>query len=348
MRRGVAIIGTALVAIAIAPARAQGDGLPIPGIDAGPSGVTTPGAAARIVTVAAGRDTVVARIRRAGGQVLGSRVLHGSFTVPAVALDGSPGGLSGDGRTLVLIRPRAAFPRARTRFAVLAPRRLALRRTFTLTGDFSFDALSPDGSRLYLIEYTSRIDPTHYRVRAYDLRRGRMLRAPIVDSREPDEQMRGYPITRATSPDGRWAYTLYDGAAGHPFIHALDTRRGEAACIDLDDLAGRQDITSFGLTLGGGNDLAVRDPLGDPVAIVDRATFSVRAPGAQLRQPARAPAPREDDGGPPWTLIATAAAALLLAAGAGLAGRRRSHGDPDAALAEPQPEPEIELEESLR
>jgi hypothetical protein len=350
MRRHVAIIGMALVAIGIAPARADGDGLPVTGVDAGPAGVTTPGAAARFVTIAAGRDTVVARIRRQGGQVTGSRVLHGSFTVPAVALDGSPAGLSADRRTLVLIRPRPGFPRARTRFAVLDARRLALREAFTLAGDFSFDALSPDGSRLYLIQYTSRRDPTHYRVRAYDLRRGRMLRAPIVDPREPDEQMRGYPITRSTSVDGRWAYTLYDGGAAHPFVHALDTSRGEAACIDLDDLAGRQDLGSLRLTLGGGGkELTVRDPLGDPVAIIDRTTFGVRAPAAEPhRRPARAAAPRAGGDGPPWTLIASAAAALLLAAGAGLTARRRNRGEAIAPLDAADPELEREEARALR
>ena len=46
--------------------------------------------------------------------------------------------------------------------------------------------------------------------------------------------MRGQPLTRATSPDGRWAYTLYDGAGKEPFIHALDTSTRSARCIDLD------------------------------------------------------------------------------------------------------------------
>ncbi len=44
--------------------------------------------------------------------------------------------------------------------------------------------------------------------------------------------MQGLPMTRATSADGRLAYTLY--SAEEPFIHALDTVRGSAAvCIDL-------------------------------------------------------------------------------------------------------------------
>ena len=49
--------------------------------------------------------------------------------------------------------------------------------------------------------------------------------------------MRGSPLTRATSPDGRWAYTLYDGAGGTPFVHALDTSTRTARCIDLPTLA---------------------------------------------------------------------------------------------------------------
>jgi len=73
-------------------------------------------------------------------------------------------------------------------------------------------ALSPDGATLYLIQYTSRRDPTRYEVRAYDLPRDRLRPGAIVDPREPDERMRGFPITRSTSRDGRWAYTLYDGA----------------------------------------------------------------------------------------------------------------------------------------
>src|SRR5215207_3380167 len=217
MRRTATIAGLVLVMSALAPPGAAADGLPVGGVDAGPTGISVPGSPARFVTLPAGGDTVVARIDRDGGQVLGSRLLRGTFTIPAVALDGSASGLSADGRTLVVIRPRAAFPRARTAFAVLGGRRLTLRRRVRLDGDFSFDALSPDGRTMFLIEYTSRRDPARYAVRAYDLRSGRLLPGAIVDRREPDERMRGLPITRTPSPDGRWAYTLYDGAGSHPF-----------------------------------------------------------------------------------------------------------------------------------
>ena len=47
--------------------------------------------------------------------------------------------------------------------------------------------------------------------------------------------MDGYPLTRVTSADGRWVYTLYQngGVGGYPFIHALDTVRGVAHCIGV-------------------------------------------------------------------------------------------------------------------
>ena len=45
--------------------------------------------------------------------------------------------------------------------------------------------------------------------------------------------MGGQPATRATTPDGRWAYTLYARRNGKPFVHALDTARRKAFCIDL-------------------------------------------------------------------------------------------------------------------
>jgi hypothetical protein len=222
-------------------------------------------------------------------------VLRGSFTIPAVALDGTGSGLSADGRTLVLIRPRPGYPRARTTLAIIDARMLTVRRVLRLSGDFSFDALSPDGATMYLIEYTSRRDPTRYAVRAFDLHAERLLPARIVDPREPDERMRGLPITRASSADGRWEYTLYDGAGSHPFVHALDTAAREAFCIDLDALAHHEDPYRLGLTLGeDGRELVVRDHT-RPLAVIDRATLEVREP---------------------LTLLASAAAGWLLPPGA--------------------------------
>jgi hypothetical protein len=331
MRRGLccgAICGSALAL----PAAAGGDGLPVVGVNAGPAGVTTEASGARHVALPAGRGrTLVARVRKDGGSVLRSRALRGRFTIPAIALDGTPSGLSADGRTLALIRPRARFPQRTTRLALVGGRDLRVRDFMTLRGDFSFDALSPDGRTLYLIEYLSRRDPTRYAVRAYDVRAGRLLRAPIVDPREPDERMRGFPITRETSPDGRWEYTLYDGAGSHPFVHALDTVRGEAACIDLDALTGFLRLYELRLRVAGG-ELRVLDGK-RPVAVIDPETLRVSAPtaaGPAPARPAAARAPSSSDGGgaPPWALPAGVALALLAAVAAVALRRRRTAAQP--------------------
>src|SRR2546421_11649368 len=225
-RRLLQLTLLALTTTCFWPAAAQADGLPVLGVDTSPSGVAALQAPLRYVALGSGSSTVVARIERNGGRVPGSVALRGRFAIPAVAFDGSAGGLSADGRTLVLLRPRLRFPQRRTTFAILDARRLRVRTTVTLRGDFSFDAISPDGSRLYLIQYLSPRDVNRYSVRTYDVATERLLVRPVVDPSERGPAMRGYPLTRATSPDGRWAYTLYDGAGTHPFVHALDTATG--------------------------------------------------------------------------------------------------------------------------
>ena len=107
------------------------------------------------------------------------------------------GGLSADGKTLVLSRfafgnpPGFAFddppvyPPRTTRLAILdtelRPYQLrGKRRAFSsvaLRGDFTFDAISPDGSTIYLVHYLHHLPReegpaylTKYEVRAFDTR----------------------------------------------------------------------------------------------------------------------------------------------------------------------------------
>jgi hypothetical protein len=310
----------------VAAGSARADGLPVLSVDAGPTGVVTPAGSARYVTIPAGRRTVVARVRRGGGRIIRSRLLPGTFTIPAVAYDGSAGGLSADGRTLVLITPRTGFPRSQTTLLVLGARGLAARATIRLEGDFSFDAISPQGRLLYLIQYNQPTDPTRYLVRAYDLQRGRLLHAPVVDPRERGEKMRGNPLSRALSPDGRWAYTLYDGAGGTPFVHALDTSGRTARCIDLDALAGSQYLwrLRLGVSRDGGT-LTIRDGK-EPELLVDTRTFKPREPTAVKE------AGPNNDTGPGWPLAALVVLGVVVPAGAllSLGVRRRAGGSTSA------------------
>jgi hypothetical protein len=274
----------ALLATFIVPTAAWADGLPVLNVDVGSSGVTAPGLNVRYVTIPAVRNTLVGMIAVNGGKVVRTRLLHGTFTVPAVAYDGSAGGLSADGSTLVLITPRQGFPRAKTTFKLLEATLLRPKKTLTLQGDFSFDALSPDGRWIYLIEYTSPVDPLKYQVRVLDAATGKLQPQPIVDPRDPGEKMNGDPLTRTSSRDGRWAFTLYSGTE-HPFVHALDTVARDARCVDLESLTGRKDLPSLRLSLGSdGRDLSVQAPGGEQLAVVDTQTFETAIPDAERGQ----------------------------------------------------------------
>jgi hypothetical protein len=313
-------LGFALVVAAAVPAAATADGLPVLGVDVGSEGVAARTSPIRYVTLHGGRETMVARTAVEGGRVLGFARLPGNFTIPAVAYDGSASGLSADAGTLVLIQPRLKFPRARTALAILDAKPLRLRKLITLPGDFSFDAVSPSGSTLFLIQYISARDPTRYRVRAYDLRSQRLVANPIVDPHERGA-MRGSPITRATSSDGRWAYTLYDGAGGTPFLHALDTSKRQARCIDLPMLTGRQDLGQLRITIASDRATLTVGIAGQKLALVDTRDLRASAPA---KPTASKPSQTVSHSDRTWLFLGVAALATVLAASTlSLALRRR-------------------------
>ena len=306
---------TLVVAGAAGAGIGRADGLPVLGVDVGLTGVSTPSSSVRFVALPAGiGKTVVARVQRNGGRVEVSNLLDGTYTIPAVAYDGSASGLAADGKTLVLIEPRSGFPRAETGLLVVDTSKLWLRPVtrISLRGDFSFDAISPHGGLMYLIQYIVPTDPNRYVVRAYDLRAGRLLAAPVRDARERERTMHGSPVTRALSPDGRWAYTLYDGVGGKPFVHALDTSTRHAHCVDLDVLAGR-DLSRMRLSVDPAtHTLVVRNDQ-TPTALVNLRTFAASEPQTPARTGAVA-----DRRFPAWALIGimvAIAGALALALG---------------------------------
>ena len=284
-RRSLAGAAVAALALTIPAGPAAADGLPLP-VEESPSGVLSSDGASRYLAVTLGGRTAVLAQRAKTGAVTNRVELAGRFGIPLVAYDSTAGGVSADGRTLVLINPRSGFPRRATTFAVFSTQRrsLRLRQILRLPGDFSFDALSRDGRSLFLINYISPNDPTKYRVRVYDLARNRLDPKPIVDPREAPDEMNGFALSRVMSSDGRWAYTLYQGTDGKPFIHALDTRDRKAVCIDLHDpaLAGGNPYELRLLAAARGTRLDVRRR-GALLATVDTATFRVRSGPAAAR-----------------------------------------------------------------
>jgi hypothetical protein len=188
------------------------------------------------------------------GRVVRSATFPGLFGVPAVTSTGAPGGLSPSGRVLVLAQPPTYQGlREQSRFLFVATPRLSLVRTLELPGEFGFDALSPDGRTLYLIQHISSEDLVRYVVRAYDLNKRRLIANPVVDKRSPGEAMRGYPVARATSAGGAWVYTLYTNVPGGKgvFVHALNAAGRYAFCIDLPDWPSELNIWQARLEISG-------------------------------------------------------------------------------------------------
>jgi hypothetical protein len=186
------------------------------------------------VNTTSGRGTDLVEVSTRDHSVGPALRIPGEWGLPYTAAGAE--GLSHDGRTLVLGRAGIGIS-SPSRFLIVDPQHLRVVRTIALDGYFTYDALSPDASRLYLIQYTHgrSQDTSRYIVRAYDMRANRLLPGKIAarDEDDDEETMAGYAMTRTTSAGGRWVYTLYQKPSGEPFVHALDTVRGVAYCIDL-------------------------------------------------------------------------------------------------------------------
>ena len=263
MKRAL-VLGVVLAAVLTGSAAGAG---PSPGIAFGSPGVLSHDDKVRYVAMRAGKGTLVEAITTRTGMVR-SRFLKGLYGLPMVAYDGSMGGLSRNGKRLVVYSPGQV-----TRYVVLDPRSLRVRSRIVLNGNFGFDALSPDGALMYLIHLKSG-SGIDYEVRALDVNTGRLFPGAIVDRREPDEKMTGIPITRVGSGDASWAYTLYSKPNGGAFVHALHTTAREAFCIDLALGLADEDLGNVRMRLRGGS-LQLRFR-GHTVATIDTRTFEVK------------------------------------------------------------------------
>jgi hypothetical protein len=278
MKPLLALVIALALASAVAAVAAKGDGSPYtPGLVQGADGVVSPDHTIRFVTLATPKSTVVAAIRVRTGRVARSNVLRGFYGVPIVAWDNSTGGVSADGRTLVL-GSYGPLPgdAGVTRFAVIDTKTLRKSRLLALRGSWAYDAISPDGSRMFLIEYLAAGQNPHYRVRSLDVRTARLDAEAIVDRREDEVLMRGQPVTRVASSDGRWAYTLYARPKHGPFVHALDTVRGEAYCVDLPARLRQLEQMALRLRMRADGALEVRSRHAR-IALVDTKTLELRS-----------------------------------------------------------------------
>lgn len=289
------------------PAAAYAVG-PSPPVKMGGSGAAWAGHGNRFVTRAGGPAATVIVRRGRGGRM--TRLLAGRWGIPEVAYDGTTEQVP-PGSGAVVLAGRA-MPFRRSRFLVLSAGTLRPRRTIVLRGAWAFDALAPDGAKMYLIEHPTR-DYTRYEVRALDLRSGRVLPGVIADKRSGEWRMQGLPTTRLERPGAAWSYTLYVGGSDGAFVHALDTANATARCIDLPGLTG--DLTGARMRLSGTRLLIVEG--GERLAAIDTHTLAV----VHARPAAREDAAATAAPGSRWA--AALAGVAIVALGAGVVGLRR-------------------------
>ena len=135
---------------------------------------------------------------------------------------------------------------------------------------FSFHAISPNGSTLYLTALPRRATEARYEVREFDLGpstpqlRGLAIVDPDGAGREDDR----HPVSGATSADGRWAYTLYGG--GERDVHPRARHRPRPRRLRRP-AAGRA-REPF--------DLGLRSNRGRPIDVLNAGRRSAREPVA--------------------------------------------------------------------
>jgi hypothetical protein len=223
------------------------------------------------------------------------------------------------------------FPQRETSMILLDPTSLQVERRFELDGDFSFDAISPDGTTAFVVQYPDPRNPTFYRLRTLDLSSGRLSPGSLLPENDPGEEMRGFPMARATGPEGRWEFTLYDGGltsgyghAGEPFVHAIDTVERRTLCIDLDWGITRRDIERLQLQVSeSGEAIEVVDPGVSVLGTIDIASGEATQGSAAVE-----PASESAEEGSLWPAALLAPLVLLALAAAGLIVRRAVSGEP--------------------
>jgi len=210
---------------------------------------------------------------------------------------------SAGGRWLVL-----ASSRPSDRFQVQDAAWTAPPQVVALTGSFTFDGISDDGQRLYLLE---RLGGDHYHVRLYDLRARFLEPYVIVDKSSVSEDMSGTAVASFATSSGTMQLTLYQRAPGQgqAFVHALPIGQAMqwAFCADLP---GPPSGWAFAPAPDGRHFYAV-NPAGGRVVELDGQ--NVGPPGMRQRQVA---APRA--AGTPVLAVSPDGATLFAGTGAGV------------------------------
>jgi hypothetical protein len=178
------------------------------------------------------------------GATLNTLQLPGSYELPPATIGGVPGGLSQNGKWLVVEswdRTSDGIPTATHMLVVGTSFRDAPAR-IDLSGFFEFDAVSNDGQRVYVVEY---LDGNGYRVRVYDVLAKQLDPQVVVDKSDGNDTMAGVRLMGVQSSDGQWQYSVYARQNDGAFIHALNLAGTISACIFLPGSGYATDADAF-------------------------------------------------------------------------------------------------------
>jgi len=203
-------------------------------------------------------DSLLLDLNPTTGATQRSMPVPAGYTLPLVTAGRAPGGLSQDGGWLVLEKHDAAASHlldVRTTFAQTPGR-------IDLAGDFTFDAVSNDGTRIYLIQHAA---DGHYFVRDYVVGSG-LDPNVIFDKTDGSAAMSGLRLMGVPAPDGSWLYSVYARKDQSAFVHELNLEGTIALCVDLVGPGYAADggamQWALAMTPGGGRLVAVNGPLG--------------------------------------------------------------------------------------
>jgi len=178
------------------------------------------------------------------GATVHSLALPAAYQLPPATMTGVPGGLSQDGRWLVLqaFDTTSKIPSA-THFLLIDTSYAKAPRHIDLQGFFNFDAVSNDGRRIFVIQYVTN---TEYFVRRYDVGAGQLYENVIFDKADGSTAMGGLRLGGVPSRDGQWLFSAYVRQDKSAFIHALALdESGIAYCIDLPGNGYSADVNEF-------------------------------------------------------------------------------------------------------
>ena len=228
-----------------------------------PTGLTSMDHHKLYVATAKGGQTTINVINTQNGTMLRSLVIPGTYSTAGQGF--SKAVTSSDGHWLAL-RQQGQNNNATT-IALIDTQAGRLVKTIQLNGDFDLDALSPDGTSLYLLQKLSD-GSGHYYVKLYNVNESKLYDNAIVDKTEINERMTGVALVRQMAGDGTSAYTLYTNTSeNEAFVHILPLD-GEAfpfaRCVDLPTGNSSNLLHYYTLTLSpdGGTLYAVNAALG--------------------------------------------------------------------------------------